>query len=198
MIKGNNLCFPFGHLYVKVICHLKMRSVEQNLTKSLAKVKVTDGFQSLHSKRLSAVSGTINLETLLNICASWILRTVSGTINLEREKKNYQFGHSLNIWISWILTTYSFFLNIMYCIFANAQLILEPQPYQGFALKYKVNISTPCSYLLSKWSYRNHRHRGDWLPAQQDEFWWSYISRASTVVFWLFQYAMKTTSFHMQ
>ena len=62
MIKGNNLCFPFGHLYVKVICHLKMRSVEQNLTKSLAKVKVTDGFQSLHSKRLSAVSGTINLE----------------------------------------------------------------------------------------------------------------------------------------
>ena len=91
MIKGNNLCFPFGHLYVKVICHLKMRSVEQNLTKSLAKVKVTDGFQSLHSKRLSAVSGTINLETLLNICASWILRTVSGTINLEREKK-------LSIW----------------------------------------------------------------------------------------------------
>ena len=68
MIKGNKLCFPFGHLYVKVICHLKMRSVEQNLTKSLAKVKVTDGFQSLHSKRLSAVSGTINLETLLNIC----------------------------------------------------------------------------------------------------------------------------------
>ena len=64
MMKGNNLCFPFGHLYVKVICHLKMRSVEQNLTKSLAKVKVTDGFQSLHSKRLSAVSGTINLETL--------------------------------------------------------------------------------------------------------------------------------------
>ena len=113
-------------------------------------------------------------------------------------KKNYQFGHSLNIWISWILTTYSFFLNIMYCIFANAQLILDPQPYQGFALKYKVNISTSCYYLLSKWSYRNHRHRGNWLPAQQDEFWWSYISRASTVVFWLFQYAMKTTSFHMQ
>ena len=104
MIKGNNLCFPFGHLYVKVICHLKMRSVEQNLTKSLAKVKVTDGFQSLHSKRLSAVSGTINLETLLNICASWILRTVSGTINLEREK-NYQFGDALYICTSWILTT---------------------------------------------------------------------------------------------
>ena len=86
-------------------------------------------------------------------------------------KKNYQFGHSLNIWISWILTTYSFFLNIMYCIFANAQLILDPQPYQGFALKYKVNISTPCSYLLSKWSHKNHRQRGDWLMAQQDCFW---------------------------
>ena len=102
MIKGNNLCFPFGHLYVKVICHLKMRSLEQNLTKSLAKVKVTDGFQSLHSKRLSAVSGTINLETLLNICASWILRTVSGTINLEREKKKLSI---------WTLSKYMNFLD---------------------------------------------------------------------------------------